>query len=268
MGKWKIIRTINHKGPNKLFEVKSSKGQLGALKEIENFEGLNTKKFEKEIKVFQRTRHQHIVNVLESNINGAPEKMKPFYVMEFLTGGSMEIKKERMFNVHKGLFSQKWTLGKVILPIVAALEYAHHRNICHGDLKPSNIIFTTPEQNHIKVVGWQIGKEKLQITMPKNEMQATYYSSPEQYCFSDVVDQRTDIFSLGIILYEMMTGKLPAVFDNSGQLGYIPVPSENHPTISHRLDNAILKMIAYDSKNRYQTITEVKEALTPIFRSL
>ncbi|MDI9364020.1 MAG: hypothetical protein QM541_03640 [Flavobacterium sp.] len=84
------------------------------------------------------------------------------------------------------------------------------------------------------------------------------------------VDGRTDIYSVGIMFYEMMTGKIPQVFDPlTGQRFNVPIPSsQNHPSISTALDNAILRMIAFDLNSRYQSVSQLKIELSSIYRSL
>lgn len=271
MARWNIIKTIDQGGFGKVHEVKSTDGDQGALKELKSLHSSNIIRFQQEINILKNFNHNHIIKIYDSNINGNPPSIGPFYVMEFMAGGSLKTKMANMFNVQKGLFSKKWALGTIILPIIEAIEYAHSKSTYHRDLKPANLLFTTTQHDHIKVADWGIGKDvnRTSIALTVGGIGTPGYCSPEQWFANAVVDQRTDIYSLGVIFYEMMTSKLPQVYNNAGQSFIIPAPSsQNHSSISTELDSAILKMMAYDARNRYQTISQVKTALSAIYRSM
>lgn len=271
MAKWNIIRTIDEGGFGRVFEVKSDTGQKGALKELQRADPERIKRFEREISIIHSLNHTYIVDIIESNINGNPPNWGPWYVMEYMAGGSLRTKNAEMFGQRK-LWSQKWAIKNVILPVAEALKLAHSNNIYHRDIKPANLLFT--EQNQIKVADWGIGKDvnKESIMLTVGGIGTSGYCSPEQWFHPSnlgEVDHRTDIFSLGIIFYEMMTGKLPQVYNNAGQQFNVPTPSsQNHASISQSLNNVILKMISYSASNRYQNIQEVINALTPIYNSI
>jgi serine/threonine-protein kinase len=273
MATWNIIRTIDEGGFGKVYEVKSTTGERGALKELLRPDPERLKRFAREIGIIQSLNHTNIVNILDSNINGNPPTLGPWYVMEFMAGGSLKNKMYDMFNVRKGLFAQKWALGNVILPVAKALQLAHASTIYHRDIKPANLLFT--EQNQIKVADWGIGKDvnKESIKLTIGGIGTPGYCSPEQWFHPSnfgEVNQRTDIYSLGIVFYEMMTGKIPSVYnDLNGQRYNVPKPSsQNHPSISTELDNAILKMIALNQNERYQNMQDVINTLTLIYNNL
>jgi serine/threonine protein kinase len=271
MANWSIIRTIDEGGFGKVYEVKSNTGQRGALKELKRPDPERIKRFEREVNILQTLNHTHIVNIIESNVNGNPPNWGPWYVMEYMAGGSLRTKNAEMFGQRK-LFSQKWALRNVILPVAEALQLAHSSSIYHRDIKPANLLFT--EQNQIKVADWGIGKDvnKESIKLTVGGIGTPGYCSPEQWFHPSnfgEADHRTDIFSLGIIFYEMMTGKLPQVFNNTGQHFNIPTPSsQNHSSISNQLDNIILKMIAFSSNDRYQNIQQLKIELNRVLQTL
>lgn len=273
MATWNIIRIIDEGGFGKVYEVQSTTGQRGALKELQRPDPERIKRFLREIGIIQSLNHTHIVNILDSNINGNPPNMGPWYVMEYLAGGSLKNKMYDMFNVRKGLFSQKWAIGNVILPVAKALQLAHASTIYHRDIKPANLLFT--DQNQIKVADWGIGKDvnKESIKLTVGGIGTSGYCSPEQWFHPSnfgEVDQRTDIYSLGIVFYEMMTGKLPSVYnDINGQRNSVPTPSsQNHSSIPAELDIAILKMIAINQNDRYQNLQQVISTLTAIYNKL
>lgn len=274
MATWNIIRILDEGGFGKVYEVQSATGQRGALKELKRPDPERIKRFEREIKIIQSLNHTHIVNIFESNINGNPPNYGPWYVMEYMAGGSLKDKMVNIIVEQKKLFSQKWTLGNVILPVAEALKLAHSENIYHRDIKPANLLFT--EQNQIKVADWGIGKdvnrESIALTVA-GMWRTPSYCSPEQWFHPSAfgeVNQRTDIYSLGVLFYEMMTGKLPQVFnENNGQSYTVPSPSsQNHSSISSELDTAILKMIKINVNERYQNMQQVIDTLRPIYQKL
>ena len=276
MVRWNIGKTLGKPGGfGQVYEATSSDNKKGALKKLHNPNDVNKQRFEREIKILQTLKHKHIIDIYEWNLNGQPPAVVgPYYIMEYMAGGDLRGKMNEIFHKQNKLFSQKWTLEKIIFPITEALELAHSQKTYHRDLKPENLLFTTIAHDHLKVADWGLGKdinkESLALTAAAGGVGGTAgYCSPEQWFYNDIVDGRTDIYSLGVIFYEMMTGQLPTVYNNSGQTFNIPVPSSlKHPSISKELDNVIMKMMAFDVSNRYQTISEVKVALIPIYKSM
>ena len=276
MGEWNIKRQIDRGGFGIVYEVQSDSGVKAALKELLTNSHTNLNRFQTEIKILESYDHIHIIKILHSNINGNPPNFRPCYVMEFMGGGSLKNKNAEIFEKGK-LWSRKWALQNVIFPVLDAIQYAHSHKTnpsFHRDLKPANLLFT--DQDNIKVADWGIGKDinKQSIALTVGGMGTPAYCSPEQWLWfpgsNKTVDERTDIYSLGIIFYEMMTGKIPEVFSGiTGQSIASPAPpSLYHSSISEELDNCILKMMAYNLADRYQNIQEVINALQPIFNRL
>lgn len=276
MATWTIIETIDQGGFGKVHKAKSDTGVIGALKELKSLHANNVKRFETEIKILETYNHKHIITVLGSNINGS-QTLGPFYVMEYMAGGSLKTKNAEMFK--KGdLWSQKWTLKNVILPVLDAIHYAHTHNSnpsYHRDIKPANLLFD--DQSHIKVADWGIGKDinKTSIALTVGGMGTPGYCSPEQWFHPSAlgeVEERTDIYSLGVIFYEMMTGKIPQVYNsNTAAALTVAPPSQFHPSIktkAPKLDAVILKMMAVNPTQRYQSVQQLKNELTPIYNSI
>jgi len=283
MATWNIVRQLGKSGGfGRVYEVKSTTGQRRALKELKDSRPSHLERFKREINILQNFNHPHIITIYEWNINGSPtNNIGPWYVMEYMDGGDLS---EAMINMFKGsgLFAQKYALGVIILPIIKALHYAHthptHTSY-HRVLKPANILFTTTAHNHLKVADWGLGKDinkaSLGITAAAGHLFGTNgYSAPEQW-FDLQVDGRADIFALGVIFYQMMTGKMPPSYNLTGQFigqrAQVTPPSKCHPSITQKapqLDNIILKMIALKKEDRYQTIQEVQNILIPIYNKL
>jgi len=262
MGNWNVIKSIDQGGFGKIYEVKSEANQRGALKELKHLDVTNVKRFEREIALLRSFNHQHIIKILDSNLAGNPPKFGPWYVMEYMEGGSLKNLMNSLFSKNQ-LFARKWAISTVILPVVNAVSYAHSQRVYHRDLKPENLLFTTSQQSHLKVADWGIGKDinRNSIALTVGGIGTPGYCAPEQWFDLDI-DGRTDIYSLGVIFYQLMTGHLPPLFDNRNQRATVPRPSYYHNTISSQLDNIILKMIELNPNNRFKTMNEVKDALT------
>lgn len=106
-----------------------------------------------------------------------------------MDGGSLRGKMSEMFNTKRGLFAQKWALGAVILPTLEALQLAHSNFTFHRDIKPENLLFTTAQQNVIKVADWGIGKDinRTSIGLTVGGIGTPRYCSPEQWFANTIV---------------------------------------------------------------------------------
>jgi serine/threonine-protein kinase len=131
-----------------------------ALKELKNFDKTNKGRFEREIKILSQLNHRNIVKIIQWNIGGDPPNFIPYYVMEYLSGGSLRQQQhmEEKFS-HGYVFGRKWTINRIILPVCNALAQAHTESIYHRDLKPDNIMYTNSSRSEIKITDWGLGKD-------------------------------------------------------------------------------------------------------------
>ena len=236
-----------------------------ALKEVKNLNITNKQRFEREIKILSQLNHPNIVKILQWNMGGEAPNFTPYYIMEYLGGGSLRQHMDEKFSGNERyVFERKWTINRIILPTCNALAQAHSSNIFHRDLKPDNIMYTDPNKAEIKITDWGLGKdinrESLALTAAAGgEIGGTPgYCSPEQwFAFDNLIDGRTDIFSMGIIFYEMMTRIRPPSYDNKMNRPPVDPPSKYHSTISRMLDRCIMKMIDLKPENRQQSIWDL-----------
>jgi serine/threonine protein kinase len=261
--RYNIIKPLSSGAFGTVYGVIGEDNNKYALKELKNFNITNKERFETEIKILSQLNHPNIVKIIQWNIGGDPPNFYPYYIMEYLSGGSLRQHMDEKFS-ERYVFERKWTINRIILPVCNALAQAHSENIYHRDLKPDNIMYTTRDRSEIKVTDWGLGKdlnrESIALTAAVGELGGTPgYCAPEQWFTLDNIDGRVDIFSLGIIFYEMMTGKRPVVFDENDIMKNrrIDPPSKYHPTISGKLDHCILKMIDLQSENRYQSVWDL-----------
>lgn len=173
-----------------------------------------------------------------------------FFVMEYIEGTDLaEIMRTG------GMTPQ---LALLLLPqICHALEYAHSRGIVHRDIKPANIMVT--RRGEVKVTDFGLAKKFDQfnsfVTLTNMIMGTPEYAAPEQVDAHREVDHRADIYALGVMIYQMLTGQLPR--------GAWQPPSQR-PGVDPRMDGIVIKAMMHDRNQRYQSITELRHAVEEI----
>lgn len=215
-----------------------------------NFEFMD--KFRKEAAATASFSHNNIVNIFDVGVEGKYN----YIVMELVNGKTLKKVIHEKGNLP---YEEVISIG---IQIAKALECAHRNGIIHRDIKPHNILVT--EDGTVKVTDFGIAKASNTdtITHTSKVIGSAHYFSPEQ-AKGKVVDFRTDIYSFGIVLYEMATGKLPFDGDSpvSIALKHIqePVipPSAINYNIPVGLSNLIMKAIEKEPIKRYQTDTEI-----------
>jgi serine/threonine protein kinase len=263
--KYTIIKPLNSGAFGTVYEIEGDDNKKYALKELINLNTTNKERFEREIKILAQLNHPNVVKIFQWNIGGEPPNFSPYYIMEYLNGGSLRQHMDERFRTEESyVFERRWTINRIMLPVCNALAQAHSANIYHRDLKPDNILYTGPDRSEIKIADWGLGKdisrESLALTAASGgQIGGTPgYCSPEQwFAFDDLIDGRADIFSLGIIFYEMMTRKRPPAYDNQMKRPSVDTPSKYHSTISRKLDRCISKMIDLKPENRQQSVWDL-----------
>jgi len=263
--KYTIIKPLNSGAFGTVYEIEGDDNKKYALKELINLNTTNKERFEREINILSQLNHPNVVKIFQWNIGGEPPNFSPYYIMEYLSGGSLRQQMDERFRTEERyVFERRWTINRIMLPVCNALAQAHSVNIYHRDLKPDNILYTSPDRSEIKIADWGLGKdisrESLALTASSGgQIGGTPgYCSPEQwFAFDDLIDGRADIFSLGIIFYEMMTRKRPPAYDNQMKRPSVDTPSKYHSTISRKLDRCISKMIDLKPENRQQSVWDL-----------
>ncbi len=213
-------------------------------------------RFRHEAQAVASLSHVNIVNIYDV---GWEEDIH-YLVMELVEGKNLKkLIKER------GTFSLEET-ASIIGQICDALEHAHEHQIIHRDIKPHNIIIT--DSGRAKVTDFGIARAVSTATVihTGSVLGSVHYFSPEQ-ARGHIADERSDIYSLGVVIYEMLTGKLP--FDGESTISVAmkklhedPVsPRKLNPDISEAMEKVILKAINQKPEARYQSVKALKEDL-------
>ena len=215
------------------------------------------KRFETEAQSAARLVHANIVSIFDVGVDNGIY----YIVMELIQGKTLK----EIIVEERGPLPWKWSVN-VAIQIASALEMAHRNNIIHRDIKPHNIIIT--EDGVAKVTDFGIAKavSNSTITAFGTTIGSVHYFSPE-HARGGYTDAKSDIYSLGVVMYEMVTGKVPFDADTpvSVALKHMqedPVPPiELNPHLPEAVNKIILKALKKDPMLRYQTATELLQDL-------
>lgn len=215
-------------------------------------------KFRAEAQSAAGLEHPNIVNIYDVG----SENGLYYIVMEYVEGITLKTYIEK-----KGQLSFKES-ASIAIQVARGIEAAHNKNIIHRDIKPQNIIIST--DGKVKVTDFGIAKATSSNTISLDVMGSVHYASPEQ-ARNGFVDGRSDIYSLGIVMFEMVTGRVPFDGDTTVAVALqhlqeeIARPSIYAPDLPISFEKIILKCTQKTPDRRYQTIEEL---LTDIRRSL
>lgn len=219
------------------------------------------RRFHKEARAAGSISHQNLVNIYDVGT----EDLTHYIVMEYIDGYTLKDLIKR-----KAPFTNEETLG-VAIQIGAALEHAHKNKIVHRDIKPQNILITS--DGVVKVTDFGIARASSDATQTatSNTMGSVHYFSPEQ-ARGGYTDCKSDIYSLGVVMYEMATGKIPFDGDTPVAIALkhineeMPDIKKLNPVVSESLVKIIEKATEKLSAKRYQTMdamsNDLKRALT------
>ena len=230
------------------------KVMLGHLADDDNF----IERFKREAQAVGRLRHPHIIHIFDFGIQDDIYYM----AMEYVTGGNL---KEHI------VANQKLPLVdslKIAHDLADALTYAHKSGMIHRDLKPANVMFIDKATSEVVLTDFGIARilGATGITGSGMSVGTPSYMSPEAGRGEDI-DERADIYALGIILYEMLVGTVP--YDADTPLAVImkhiaaPLPTRNDygDNIPEGVERIVLKCLAKDREDRYASATELRDAL-------
>jgi hypothetical protein len=243
-----ILELVGQGGMGAVYKARQTKlDRLVAIKVLPWTAGADptfAERFTREARALARLSHPNIVTVHDfGEINGLY-----YLVMEFLGGPNLR----RL--LQQGKLPPEQAL-QVVPQICDALQYAHEQGVVHRDIKPENILLD--RHGHVKIADFGLAKllgpdpKVFTLTGTQQVMGTPHYMAPEQMDHPLDVDHRADIYSVGVVFYEMLTGELP--------LGRFAAPSQKAP-VDGRFDQVILRALERDPNQRYQHVSEIKTA--------
>lgn len=269
-GRYEILDALGEGGMSVVYKAKQELvDRIVAIKTLKvkmMAEPMLLKRFEREIKTLSRLNHPNIVTVYDCVI----ENGQPYFVMDFLQGCSLQ----DLINAEKRISPGR--CKNIFGQVCAAVDHAHRNGIVHRDLKPANImLMDISGQEFVKVVDFglaQIGEEAQRLTQSGEIWGSPLYMSPEQ-CNGHDMDARSDIYSLGSVLYESITGRVPIVgksfLDTIQKVVSLDPPSfaDSAPDlkISPEVEAVVMRCLEKNPDKRYQSMAELKDAIDRIF---
>ena len=262
--RYEIIKEIGVGGMAKVYKAKDRLlGRFVAIKVLKDQYAEDdefAKKFENEAQSAARLSHVNIVNVYDIGKDMLNGKLIQYIVMEYVEGETLKdlIDREKVLENHD--------IIDYSTQIAQALKSAHDSGIVHRDIKPQNILID--KFGLCKVTDFGIARvsSNATITYTSSILGTVHYISPEQ-AKGKIVDLKSDLYSLGAVMYEMATGKVPFDADNSVGIAVMHIqddpvpPRELNPNLSKHLNYIIMKLLKKDPTERFQNATELIEAL-------
>jgi len=272
MGKYDIIDVIGHGGMGVVYKGRQVlMDRTVAIKMLQSqhiADSMSVKRFHQEGKAASKMNHPHVITVYDFGVT--PTSGQPFIVMDYLLGTDLSqiIKEEGQLGVERSL--------KILAQSTDALDHAHRMGVIHRDLKPSNIMLIDyeDEKDYVKVVDFGVAKlisaggEQQRLTQMGEVCGSPVYMSPEQ-CQGLELDSRSDIYSMGIVIYETLTGRLPilgkTMVETMSKHITEPPPrfTEVRPDlyIPERLEAVVFKALSKNREDRHQSMAELTRDL-------
>ena len=221
-------------------------------------------RFRREAKSAASLSHPHIVPIFDW---GEAEDGTHYITMEYLPGGTL---KDRI--ISKGVLPAR-TAAAVALQVGEALRAAHEHGVIHRDIKPHNILIT--DSGHVKVADFGIARaaETTTISDHGDILGTPHYISPEQ-AMGEPVSSASDLYSLGVVLYEMLTGRVPFEVESLSDLpaahagGAPPHPRELNPKIPEGTDAVVMRLLCRDPNDRYASANQLINDLKRVWDGL
>lgn len=252
--RYEIVSKIGAGGMSDVYKAKDHiLGRFVAIKVLRNEFSEDRSfvaKFRTEAQSAAGLEHPNIVNIYDV---GSEDGLY-YIVMEYIEGITLKTYIEK-----KGQLSFKESVS-IAIQVARGIEAAHNKQITHRDIKPQNIIIST--EGKVKVTDFGIARAASSNTISSDVMGSVHYSSPEQ-ARNGFVDGRSDIYSLGIVMYEMVTGRVPFDGDTTVAVAIqhlqeeMTPPSTYAPNLPVSMEKIILKCTQKNPDRRYQTIEEL-----------
>ncbi|MDO4912362.1 MAG: Stk1 family PASTA domain-containing Ser/Thr kinase [Lactobacillus sp.] len=214
-------------------------------------------RFKREALATSELSHPNIVSVLDVNVETDGQ---PYMVMEYVSGPDL-----KTYIMTHNPIPLTETI-EIMDQILSAMSLAHRRGVIHRDLKPQNILMDNRGKIKIADFGIAVALNQSSVTQTNSIIGSVHYMSPEQ-TRGGMATKQSDIYSLGVILYELLTGQVPFSGESAMAVALkhaqekVPTIRKNHPEITQALENVVLKAMSKNPANRYATIDEMRRDL-------
>jgi serine/threonine protein kinase/Tfp pilus assembly protein PilF len=266
-GRYQIIEELGRGGMGRVYKVQDTEVQETIALKILRSEIASSQKtiqrFRNELKLARKISHKNVCRMYDLN----KEEESYYITMEYVSGENLKSMIQMMGHL---------SVGKTVLianQICEGLIEAHALGVIHRDLKPSNVMIDKEGNAHIMDFGIARSIDVEDATRTEARVGTPKYMSPEQMSGGEI-DLRTDIYSFGIILYEMLTGNVPYDGDTAAEIALKQntatpqEPKKINPQVPHHFNRLILKCIQRDKNNRFENAAAVLDELSKIAQEL
>src|SRR4030095_16098745 len=260
VGPYRIIEQLGQGGMATVFKAYHAlldryvavKALHPAFNQDPNFEA----RFQREARVVAKLEHPHIVPVYDY----AEHEKRPYLVMKFIEGDTLKAK------LDKGSLSSE-DIAKIVDAVGSALSYAHRQGVLHRDIKPSNVLVAKDGQMYLADFGLARIAQSGESTLSSDMIMGTpQYISPEQAMGKSDLDHRTDLYSFGVMLYEMVVGRVPFNADTPFSIIHdhiyspLPLPHKVNPDVPEQVERVLLKALAKEREDRFEDANQLVNA--------
>jgi tRNA A-37 threonylcarbamoyl transferase component Bud32 len=266
IGQYRIVEQLGQGGMATVFKAYhpaldryvAIKALHPAFTDDENF----LKRFEREAKMVARLDHPNIVPIYDFS----EHEGRPYLVMKYIEGQTLKASLSRQKLSNEEILRIVGFVGK-------ALAYAHQQGVLHRDIKPSNVLITDDGQVYLADFGLARIVQTGESSLTADRMVGTpQYMSPEQAQALPNLDARSDIYSLGVMLYELMVGKVPYNADTPFAIIHdhiyspLPMPHDVQPNIAPDIERVLLKALAKNPDDRFSSVVDLIRAFRAAVR--
>ncbi len=252
IGQYEVLGAIGKGAMGQVYKaVQPSLNRIVAVKILPHEfleDATRVERFNREAKAVALLSHPNIVQIIDKD----QDEDTLFFVMEYVPGSSLdEVMRKRRLSLQEAF--------AVFRGVCSGLEAAHRQNVIHRDLNPRNILISD-DFSVVKLADFGISKvesisrEMGTLSTAEASMGTLHYMSPEQAISAGTVDHRTDIYSAGVVLYEMLTGRVP--------VGRFNLPSQINSEVPSEIDPIVLKCLATEPEDRYATATQLIKSVS------